>query len=516
MKTTNRLSLYIFVVLLTAIAVVSCNSKKKYVIAVVQCSEDSWRDKLKSELQACTYFYDNVELRFSNAKDDVELQKQQLLQFVEEGVDLIIVSPITSDDITLAVEQAMDKGVPVITFDRKIQSDKYTAHIGCDNYQMGYTIGNYVAREMNWSGKVVEITGLQGSSPMIERHSGFVDAISQYPEISIIATVPGDWKEQSGYKAMDSLLRSGVREFDYVFGHNDRLALGAVKAMKAHNLNRQVDVCGIDGLNIPGGGIEQVRKGVFNASYIYPTKGDKLIELSMNILQGKPYSKYTKLQSELVTPENANVIQMQYDEIVGRQQELKHLNEKIDTYLSQISLQRVALALIVGLLVLVVVVMVGQRRISKLREGRSSMSDLYSSDIGAVTADKVESTHNITSDDKTTTVSEQDDEQNGFALRLRNVMQAHLDDSNLDVDMIAQLMGMSRAGLYRKVKVLTGQSVVELIRESRLKRAHAMLSSGKLTVSEIAYAVGFSSPAYFTKCYKDFFGYTPKSIKNQS
>ena len=128
----------------------------------------------------------------------------------------------------------------------------------------------------------------------------------------------------------------------------------------------------------------------------------------------------------------------------------------------------------------------------------------------------VESTHNITSDDKTTTVSEQDDEQNGFALRLRNVMQAHLDDSNLDVDMIAQLMGMSRAGLYRKVKVLTGQSVVELIRESRLKRAHAMLSSGKLTVSEIAYAVGFSSPAYFTKCYKDFFGYTPKSIKNQS
>ena len=288
MKTTNRLSLYIFVVLLTAIAVVSCNSKKKYVIAVVQCSEDSWRDKLKSELQACTYFYDNVELRFSNAKDDVELQKQQLLQFVEEGVDLIIVSPITSDDITLAVEQAMDKGVPVITFDRKIQSDKYTAHIGCDNYQMGYTIGNYVAREMNWSGKVVEITGLQGSSPMIERHSGFVDAISQYPEISIIATVPGDWKEQSGYKAMDSLLRSGVREFDYVFGHNDRLALGAVKAMKAHNLNRQVDVCGIDGLNIPGGGIEQVRKGVFNASYIYPTKGDKLIELSMNILQGKP------------------------------------------------------------------------------------------------------------------------------------------------------------------------------------------------------------------------------------
>lgn len=496
--------------------VISCNSRsKKYVIAVVQCSQDSWREKLNAELQAATYFYDNVELRFANANDSVELQKRLLKQYADSGVDMIIVAPVTSADITPAVEQVMDSGIPVITFDRKIQSEKFTAHIGCDNYQMGLTMGKYVAGEMKGKGKVVEITGMQGSSPMIERHRGFVDAIKQYPDISIIATAPGNWKEQSGYHAMDSLLRSGVREFDYVFAHNDRLAHGAIKAMKANGITRQVNVCGIDALNVPGGGIELVKKGVLTASYIYPTKGDKLLELAMNILQGKSYQKHTMLQSELVTPDNAQVIQMQYDEITDRQHQLKQLNGKIDTYLSQLSLQRVALALSAGLLLLAVVVIIFQRRIVRLRKSQSTMSALYSTDISrnAITD---EAQHEAQSRNQITEPIPLNNESESFASRLRQVVQTHLCNSDLDVDMIAQKLGMSRTALYRKVKALTGQSVVELIRESRLKLAHTMLAQGHLSVSEVAYAVGFSSPAYFTKCYKDFFGHTPKNIKNQS
>ena len=494
----------------------SCNSRsKKYVIAVVQCSQDSWREKLNAELQAATYFYDNVELRFANANDSVELQKRLLKQYADSGVDMIIVAPITSAEITPTVEQVMDSGIPVITFDRKIQSNKFTAHIGCDNYQMGLTMGKYVAAEMKGKGKVVEITGMQGSSPMIERHRGFTDAIKQYPDISIIATAPGNWKEQNGYHAMDSLLRSGVREFDYVFAHNDRLALGAIKAMKANGITRQVDVCGIDALNVPGGGIELVKKGTLTASYIYPTKGDKLLELAMNILRGNSYSKHTMLQSELVTPANAQVIQMQYDEIADRQHQLKQLNGKIDNYLSQLSLQRMALVLSAGLLLLAVVVIIFQRRIVHLRKSQSAMSALYSTDISraAIAAEEhteVENRIHITSPMPLHNESE------SFATRLREVVQAHLCDSDMDVDMIAQKLGMSRTALYRKVKALTGQSVVELIRESRLKLAHTMLAQGHLSVSEVAYAVGFSSPAYFTKCYKDFFGHTPKNIKNQS
>ena len=166
----------------------SCSHQKKYVIGVAQCSEDSWRHKLNAELQAAAYFHPNVELRFANANDDVQLQRRQLLQFARDGVDMIIVAPITSREITPAIEQVMDRGIPVITFDRKTHSNRYTAYIGCDNYQMGYTMGKYVAGEMHQHGKVVEITGMQGSSPMIERHRGFAAAIKQYPGITIIAT----------------------------------------------------------------------------------------------------------------------------------------------------------------------------------------------------------------------------------------------------------------------------------------------------------------------------------------
>ena len=174
-----------------------------------------------------------------------------------------------------------------------------------------------------------------------------------------------------------------------------------------------------------------------------------------------------------------------------------------------------ALVLSAGLLLLAVVVIIFQRRIVHLRKSQSAMSALYSTDISraAIAAEEhteVENRIHITSPMPLHNESE------SFATRLREVVQAHLCDSDMDVDMIAQKLGMSRTALYRKVKALTGQSVVELIRESRLKLAHTMLAQGHLSVSEVAYAVGFSSPAYFTKCYKDFFGHTPKNIKNQS
>ena len=495
----------------------SCSHQKKYVIGVAQCSEDSWRHKLNAELQAAAYFHPNVELRFANANDDVQLQRRQLLQFARDGVDMIIVAPITSREITPAIEQVMDRGIPVITFDRKTHSNRYTAYIGCDNYQMGYTMGKYVAGEMHQHGKVVEITGMQGSSPMIERHRGFAAAIKQYPGITIIATAPGNWKEHSGYRAMDSLLRGGVTQFNYVFAHNDRLALGAIKAMKAHNIGNHAQVCGIDALNVPGGGIEQVQQGVLSASYIYPTKGDKLLELAMNILQGKPYSRHTKLQSALVTPENADVIHMQYEEIANSQQRLHQLNEMIDHYLAQLSLQRLALVLAACLLLLAVVAIVMLWRIARLRQSRNAMSSLFSSDISRVATVETPAYGNGTPVQQQITMPQEAAPDNdSFAARLRDVLQSNLCDPSLDVDTIASQLGMSRAGLYRKVKALTGQSAVELIREARLKRAHAMVSSGERSVSEVAYAVGFSSPAYFTKCYKDYFGHTPKHSKNQS
>ena len=97
-----------------------------------------------------------------------------------------------------------------------------------------------------------------------------------------------------------------------------------------------------------------------------------------------------------------------------------------------------------------------------------------------------------------------------FLKQLRKIIQENLANSDLSVEQIGDEIGLSRVQLYRKVKALTGYSPVEIVRKARLTRARHLLQTTERTVSEVAYAVGFSTPSYFSKCYKDEFGENPK------
>lgn len=98
-----------------------------------------------------------------------------------------------------------------------------------------------------------------------------------------------------------------------------------------------------------------------------------------------------------------------------------------------------------------------------------------------------------------------------FVGKFRAIVEKEIENSELSVEDIGKEMGMSRVQLYRKMKSLTNYSPNELIRITRLKKAYSMLSALDITVSEVAYKVGFSSPSYFAKCYKDYFGESPAS-----
>ena len=99
-----------------------------------------------------------------------------------------------------------------------------------------------------------------------------------------------------------------------------------------------------------------------------------------------------------------------------------------------------------------------------------------------------------------------------FLLRMRRLIDEHLADSDFGVEQLGEAIGMSRAQLYRKTKALTNYSPVELIRNTRLKRAQQMLAQGDETIAQVAYQVGFTAPSYFTKCYKDYFGEMPNEL----
>ena len=339
MKRKLHLIIYVaIIVLLTGCA----QQPRKYVIGVSQCSEDTWRDKLNDELKMGEYLNDSLIVKLASSNDDNVLQNKQVNQFIDEGVDLLIVSPNQLSAISKAVERAYDKGIPVILYDRKTNSDKYTAFIGCDNYTIGKSMGTFIAQQLQGKGRIVEISGLEGSSPALERHRGFMDAIKPYPGLQVVASEGGNWKEEGGIQAMKRILKQ-TQDFDYVFAHNDCLAWGAYVAARQMRVKRNYKYTGVDGLATEGGGLELVRDGIFEASYLYPTKGDEVIALAMKILKHQPYERDNYLSTSIITQANAALTLMEARDAERQTHNLKTLHKQVNQYLSDYNSQKVML-----------------------------------------------------------------------------------------------------------------------------------------------------------------------------
>ena len=508
-----RQRLFYLFVLATILA--SCSGDKvKYRIGISQCSEDIWREKQNAELRMAAYFHDNVELKFAAAYDSDERQVQQIDSLVKDGIDLLIVAPNQVQTISPAIDRAYDKGIPVIVFERKTSSRKYTAFISADNYEMGRTMGEYIASRLDGKGNVLEIKGLEGSSPAIERHKGFMDAIEKVPGIKVVGSLQGDWTEETAYETTKQWFATNkdVR-VDLVFGANDRTAMGARKI-----LGEKLLYCGIDGLPGENGGIQLVRDSLLDASYIYPTHGDQLIQLAVEILKGYPYEKETLMMSALVTRDNARVLLMQNEEILRQSDYLDQLHRRADNYLEQLGTQHVINWMALGVIILLVVTIVlfylyHMKKVAMQRE--RVINTIW--EIEPVETNDTPETSEVSEDvdspaNRETTIMQRT-ETSIFITRFKEVVEARLADSDVSVEDLAADMNLSRVQLYRKVKAISGSSPVELLRTARLKRGYQLLLTSDKSVSEVAYEVGFTAPSYFTKCFKDEYGMLPGDVR---
>ena len=189
--------LLLFVLSVCGGMVTSCSRHEvRFRIGVSQCSDDEWRHQMNNEMLREALFYDGVEVEIRTVKDDNARQAEDIRHFIEAGVDLLIVAPNEAEPITPVVEEAYDRGIPVIVVDRRILSEKYTAYVGADNYEIGKAIGRYVSNMLHGKGTVVEIAGLAGSTPAIDRHEGFMSVISACPDIRLLAKEDGAWLRQ--------------------------------------------------------------------------------------------------------------------------------------------------------------------------------------------------------------------------------------------------------------------------------------------------------------------------------
>lgn len=348
------------VILFCLIGMTACRQDVlRFRIGVAQCSDDSWRHKMNDEILREAMFYDGVSVEIRSAGDDNRQQAEDVRYFIDKGVDLLIISANEAAPMTPIVEEAYQKGIPVILVDRKILSDKYTAYISADNYEIGRAVGNYMASTLKGKGNVVELTGLSGSTPAMERHQGFMAAISNFPDIKLIDKADAAWEREPAEVAMDSILRRHPK-IDAVYAHNDRIAPGAYQAARKAGREKEMIFVGIDALPGKGNGLELVLDSVLNATFIYPTNGDKVLQLAMNILEAKPYPRETIMNTAVVDRTNAHVMQLQTAHISELDEKIETLNGRIDGYLSRVATQQVVmygglviLLLVAGLLVVV-------------------------------------------------------------------------------------------------------------------------------------------------------------------
>lgn len=484
------------------------NTHQHYVIGVSQCSEDIWRDKLNQELQTATYMEDGITIKFASADDNDKRQIQQIEQFISEGVNLLIISPNQAYAITPVVNKAMKKGIPVILFDRKTDGH-YTAFMGADNVEVGRRMGDYVARLVGDHGKVLEIMGLKGSSPAIERHRGFIESLSKHPGIQLVASLQGDWTRESGTRVMKHFKQHAGTACDAiacVFAQNDRMAMGA---REAGVMPKSTAFCGVDALSGSKGGLKLVADSVLSASYIYPTRGDLVMKLAMNILRHRPYQKENVLQSALVTPEKAPLMLMQADEMDMQQQRIKDLHRRLDTFFMRYHHQKVYLLLTIIILVLLIGIFIYVYRMTLYRHRMTEKSITEKLHHYMQLHEQRSQLERHLHPNEEVKGTEELDGDTAFMNLLFECILKHLANSEFNVEMLASELGMSRVQLYRKVKTITESSPVEIIRITRLQQAERLLRRGGMNVSEVSYRVGFSSPSYFSKCYKEHFGHLP-------
>lgn len=351
----NRL----FISLITLLLLLSsCQHKKRaeFVIGVSQCSDDEWRKIQNHEMLQEAVFYPNMELQIKTVKDNSAQQIKNIRAFVEQKVDLLVISPNEAKRLTPVVEEAFNSGIPVILIDRKTSNSNYTAFVGADNREVGQNAGIYIAQLLKNGGNILEIRGLKGSTSDAERHEGFIKEISKYPQLHIIGEYYTEWYKKDAKQIMHRVLSEPHPRIDLVFAMSDRMASGVYEAVK--DLSDRPVIVGIDALPGKGNGIENILERKMTASIIYPTGGDKIIKIAMDILTGNPYLKENILKTAIVDKENARVISLQNEQLEDKQLKLVRMNKMLDHSLAQYSSQRMLFYAACTVLLLVGVILV--------------------------------------------------------------------------------------------------------------------------------------------------------------
>ena len=316
---------------LTLIILCGCTSsgkQKKHVIGLSQCMlDDAWRQAMINDMRIEASNYDDVEIIIKDAQNNNETQIQQIRDLIRQKVDVLIISPYQSEPITAVAEEAYRAGIPTIITDRKVNTDQYTSFVGANNYEIGLAAGNYAANYLPPNAIILEIWGLTQTSPAQERHKGFVDALREREDLSF-RKIEGQWLVDTARMELQKL--EHPEQIDFVYAHNDMMAIAAREYFMAWDSirGRELRIIGVDA--VAGAGLEAVEDGRINASFLYPTGGEQVIRTAMRIIQGEPVDKFIPLRTAPVDHQSARTLLLQADQLQKYRQRIEAQRSRID------------------------------------------------------------------------------------------------------------------------------------------------------------------------------------------
>lgn len=339
---TRYLHLLLIAAIITGLA--GCNDQKHYRLGVSQCSDDDWRAKMNAEIERELLFHPETEVEIRSADDNSEKQIADLRYFIDNGFDAILVAPNEAFALTPIISEAYHRGIPVVVFDRKIIGESYTAWQGADNEAIGRAAAEHIFKNVGKDAKIIEIQGLQSSTPTIERHNGFKEIAGN----RVLATAYGNWVYDDAYRTVDSLLKK-YPNVDVIYAHNDRMAIAAADVAREHGVSPYI--IGIDGA--PSIGMKAVAEDVIDATFIYPTEGQKLVQTAMAIIEGEPYERDAILPGAgAITSSNVDALLIQNEEVKNETSRMELLKKELNAYWEQHTSQTAMLYAVIIIMVL--------------------------------------------------------------------------------------------------------------------------------------------------------------------
>lgn len=271
---------------------------------------EPWRVQFNKDLRAEAALHDNVTLLIADANDRTEEQVAQVENFIQQGVDAILISPKEAAGLTGVVEKATDAGIPVFVLDRNVETDKFVQWVGGDNVLIGEAAGAFALEALGGAGKakgtIVEIYGGLGIQATFDRSDPVHAAFANEPGVTfLLDRQSGDWKQDQAYDIMATALRN-FEDISLVYGHNDPMAFGAYLAAKDAGREKDILFVGVDGL--PGEGVSWVANGELAATFLYPTPGAEGLRQALKFLGGEKVEKSVILGTETITKANADEI----------------------------------------------------------------------------------------------------------------------------------------------------------------------------------------------------------------